>query len=380
MATLHLMAAVAAHEGFALHAVTVDHALRPESRAEAAAVAEVCAGLGVPHQTLRWDHGAVAGNLMDAARKARYDLMADWAAAQKISHILLGHTADDQAETFLMGLAREAGIDGLVGMRRSWQHGAVRFLRPFLVVSRADLRGFLTRQDIAWMDDPSNENDKFTRVKARRALQALKPLGITVDRLNAVTVHLREAQGAVMSATDQAAKQMCRADAGAVIFDRKLWQREGGEVQRRLLIAALRWISGAGYAPRGSGVFRVMMAIAQGKGATLAGCRIRVGADQFCVMREPKAVATVVSRPGTLWDGRWKLNGPFAPGHHIAALGAEGLRQCKDWRATGHSRDSLLVSPAVWYDDTLIAAPIAGHGADFSARIVAPFTDFILSH
>jgi tRNA(Ile)-lysidine synthase len=380
MAVLHLMAGVAAHEGFALHAVTVDHALRAESAAEAAQVARVCAGLGVPHQVLRWEHGTVAGNLMDAARKARYDLMAKWAVAQGVSHIVLGHTADDQAETFLMGLARGAGIDGLVGMRRSWDHGAVQFLRPFLVMPRADLRAYLTRQGVAWIDDPSNQNDRYTRVKARRALKALKPLGISVDRLNEVIVHLLEAQGAVIAATTHAAEQVCRVDAGEVIFDRKLWRQEGGEVQRRLLIAALRWISGAGYAPRGSGVFRVLMAIEQGQDATLAGCRIRVSDTRFRVVREPKAVAGLVCAPGNLWDRRWQVDGPFEPVHVVRALGAEGLRQCKSWKDTGHSRDSLLVSPAVWYNEVLIAAPLAGFSAGFNARIVAPFSHFVLSH
>jgi len=147
-----------------------------------------------------------------------------------------------------------------------------------------------------------------------------------------------------------------------------------------LLIAALRWISGAGYAPRGSGVLRVMRAIEQGQDATLAGCRIRVCDAGFRVVREPRAVAGLVAQPGSLWDGRWQVDGPFAAGQVVRALGAEGLRQCKGWQTTAHSKDSLLVSPAVWYDDVLVSAPLAGFGAGFSARIVAPYNEFVLSH
>jgi tRNA(Ile)-lysidine synthase len=382
IASLHLMARAAL--GHAVHAVTVDHALRRESAAEAEAVGRVCASWGLPHQVLRWEHDVIAGNVMDAARRARYRLMADWAAAQGVSHIILGHTADDQAETFLMELGRQSGLDGLTGMQPHWTQGGVQFLRPFLGVTRCALRAYLTRHGIGWIDDPSNDNDRYTRVKARRAVAALQPLGITIQGLGAVMANLRAAQAVVGDATQQAAGRLCQCSAGEAIFDRTAWQTTAIEVQRRLLIAALRWISGAGYAPRGAAVSRVLQAVAQGQDATLAGCLIRVRSMQIRVVREPKAVAVLESLPDMLWDGRWLVKGPFEAGFTIRALGAGGLRLCKAWKETGHSRDSLLVSPAVWYGETLIAAPLAGFGAkdigEFSARIVAPFTHFILSH
>lgn len=379
IASLHLMVRAAAQAGWSVQAVTVDHALRPESADEAAQVATVCTGLAVPHTTLTWAHGAVAGNLMDAARQARYGLMADWAGHEGISHIVLGHTADDQAETFLMGLGRSAGLDGLIGMNAGFDHGQVRFVRPFLAVARPQLRGYLQCHGLGWIDDPSNDNARFTRVKARQALAALKPLGITVETLAAVMDNLRQAQTAVLAGTAEAAQRVCRTQAGEVVFDGTLWRAEGREVQRRLLIAALRWISGAGYAPRGSGVARVMAAIDAGRDATLAGCRIRVSDAVFRVVREPRAVGGPCIA-GHLWDGRWQVLGPFAAGQEVRALGADGLRKCKDWKSTGFSRDSLLVSPSVWYNEVLIAAPVAGFGTEFSARIVAPFNQFVLSH
>ena len=110
MALLHLMHRTALGANCTLFAVTVDHALRLDSAAEARDVAGFCQTLGVHHTTLRWDHGAVSGNLMDAARQARMRLMSDWAAGMGIAHIALGHTADDQAETFLMGLGRASAV------------------------------------------------------------------------------------------------------------------------------------------------------------------------------------------------------------------------------------------------------------------------------
>ncbi|MGV8951126.1 MAG: tRNA lysidine(34) synthetase TilS, partial [Cypionkella sp.] len=181
LALLHLAHQAAGQLGWDLQAVTVDHGLRDEAAQEAAQVGAICAGLGVPHQVLRWDHGEISGNLQDQARRARYALMTDWARAQGIARVWIGHTADDQAETFLMGLSRAAGLDGLSGMRPDWVEAGVRFERPLLGVSRANLRAYLTRRGVVWLEDPSNQNDRFARVRARRALTMLQPLGITVE-------------------------------------------------------------------------------------------------------------------------------------------------------------------------------------------------------
>ena len=95
--------------GLQVRAVTVDHGLRPEAAAEAAWVGRLCAGLGVPHDTLQWQGWDGAGNLQDQARRARLSLIADWAKVAGLGAVALGHTQDDQAETVLMRLARRAG-------------------------------------------------------------------------------------------------------------------------------------------------------------------------------------------------------------------------------------------------------------------------------
>ncbi len=376
MATLHL-----ALQAFGtVQAVTVDHALRAESAEEARRVFRFCTDLGIAHDTLVWKHGTVTGNLMEAARQARYGLMADWAKNTGITHILLGHTADDQAETFLMGLARGAGLDGLSGMRAGWHHGAVRFARPFLAVPRARLRSYLTAKDIAWIDDPSNENERFTRIRMRKLLPQLRASGITVDRLTAVISNLSATQDVVRQTVADAAAVICCERAGSLDFDLARWSDFNPEVQRRLLLAGILWVSTAQHAPRADAVARVLRAISERRDATLWGVRLRMGQQGFRLIREARAVAGLACEPEALWDGRWRVTGPFAAGHQLRALGADGLRQLEGWRDQGIARDVLLVSPSVWHDGTLIAAPLAGFSSDFQARIAAGFNQFVVSH
>jgi tRNA(Ile)-lysidine synthase len=378
MALLHLLHRAAAQRGFALSAVTVDHRLRPESAAEAAGVAAFCASLGVAHDTLVWDHGPIPGNLMDQARRARIALMADWAQARGIGHIALGHTADDQAETFLMGLARASGLDGLSGMRHLWHEAGVWWGRPLLDQSRAQLRAYLGRQAIGWIDDPTNDDIRRERTRARRALAALAPLGITADRLAITCANLAMAQSTLQDATHKAANEVARECCGALDIDRAGLAGLPQELRRRLLITAIRWMNGAAKPLREDKLAVLQGALSAGRDATLGGVRFRPQGGQIKVTREARAVMGPVP-VGGVWDHRWQVVGPAVPDARIAALGADGLRQCPDWRRHG-PREALIVSPALWLDRRLIAAPLAGLGPEWQASLGPTFTSFILSH
>jgi tRNA(Ile)-lysidine synthase len=244
-ALLHLALAA----GFRVEAVTVDHGLRAESAYEAEQVAKACAALGVIHAVQAWGHGPVGGNLMDAARRARTGLIRDWALQRGIRHVALGHTRDDQAETVLMGLARRAGIDGLSGMRRDWAEGGVTFHRPLLDAGREELRDWLRARGIGWIDDPTNEDTGFTRVRARAALVALAPLGITASGLAEVAGHLASVQTALAIQVKGAAKRHVTARAGALKIGPGLFA-EPAEVQRQLVVRALGWLAQEPYPPR----------------------------------------------------------------------------------------------------------------------------------
>ena len=380
MAMLHLIARIAPQAGWTVHAVTVDHGLRPESASEAQFVHSACAAHGIEHVTLDWHRTQTNGNLQDQAARARYKLMTEWAVANVISHITVGHTADDQAETFIMRLARRSGLDGLAGMRRQWQQDGVCFVRPFLLHERQELRAYLSRNRIEWIDDPSNENDRFDRVKTRKTLVQLKDLGITTGVLTDVTLYLSQAHHALNEYSAEIARRILTCRHGDVIFDWLEFRRTQPEVRRRLLIAALRWVSSAEYPPRSLSVAELEMAIWDRKNRTLSGCKIVCSEKTVSIFREPAAVRNVAGPTVQLWDRRWLLEGPHDPSLEIRALGATGLLSCPDWRATGIPRISLLSSPAVWQGETLIAAPLAGFNEAWQARIVADFHSSLLSH
>jgi tRNA(Ile)-lysidine synthase len=123
----------------------------------------------------------------------------------------------------------------------------------------------------------------------------------------------------------------------------------------------------------------VQVAITAGKDTTLSGCRIRVTADHIRIVREPKAVAGMECRTAQPWDNRWHLSGPHASDLTIRALG-DGIRGVPNWRTSGLPRDTLVVTPAIWRGDALIAAPFAGFPQGWSAKIAQSFHAFILSH
>ncbi|OWV87327.1 tRNA(Ile)-lysidine synthetase [Rhizobium sp. N122] len=161
----------APHLNISLCAATVDHALRAGSADEARDVAALCTSLGIAHTIMTWRGDKPKTGIMAAAREARYGLLAEAAEAFGADLIVTGHSYDDQRETLAMrGVRTEqvsSGIaDGVLFDRRFW------ILRPLLFSSRADIRAFLKERGVGWIDDPSNEDVKYERVRVRRQLLA----------------------------------------------------------------------------------------------------------------------------------------------------------------------------------------------------------------
>lgn len=383
VALLHVLASCAAQTGQPLEAVTLDHGLRPEAATEAEAVADLCATLGVPHSTLRWNGAEAKGNVMAAARQARYGLIAQWAKGRGIDAVALGHTGDDIAETFLMRLSRKAGVDGLAAMSPRFDRNGIEWFRPFLLLGRADLRDYLIRHGIEWIEDPTNDDIAYDRTRARQILHALAPLGIDAEALKCSALALSSASSALDTYASYESEARITKDRGDVLLTLGGRPRLHPEMEDRLILAALKTVGRNPYPPRRDALTKVILAARQSGRATLAGCLITYKDKALRFTREHNAVARTVARVGEVWDGRWIVEGPEdlerQSDFEVRALG-EALSECLDWRTVGLPRVSLLSSPAVWDGDTLISAPLAGFNPAFSARIVAEFTASRESH
>lgn len=168
-------------------AVVVDHRLQAGSGEVAETAAEQCRSLGLDPVVVVPVSVTGGGGPEDAARRARYAALDDAATELGAAAVLLGHTLDDQAEQVLLGLARGSGTRSLSGMppRRG------RFVRPLLGVTRAQTEATCAAYGLAPWSDPHNADERFARVRARRALASLdSALGPGIDAALARTAEL----------------------------------------------------------------------------------------------------------------------------------------------------------------------------------------------
>ncbi len=365
-----------------LLAFTVDHGLRPASQSEAAYCAEICESLGLPHHILTVSGLEEGPGVMEAARTARYEALAEAGIARGVDLILVGHTKDDVAETFLMRLARGAGSEGLAAMAQVFRKEEALFARPFLGLRRAQLRDYLTALDLTWIEDPTNVDERFARTRARNALVTLDNLGMTVDRIAQSAEGLRAASVALRTQTSEIARKLFHPlPGGALGLSRAALTAYSGELAHRLLRQAIGWFSGTVMGLRRSEMEGFQRAALAGEAATLGGVWMVPGKepDDLILFREPDAVQPPVVTTD-LWDNRWAVEGPSRQGLTIGAVGEEGLKACPDWRAQGSDRRALLTTPAIWEGGQLVSAPLAGLSNGWSAQIVTSLDETLLSH
>ena len=243
-----------------IEAATVDHRFRPESAAEAHAVAAMCSGRCIPHVTLpaRWASPPTA-NRQARARDERYALLAEWASARGLGAVATAHHANDQAETLLMRLARGAGIGGLAGARpvRPLAPG-IALIRPLLRWRKADLAAIVAEAGLTAVDDPANRDRDHDRTRMRAWLAETE--WADPARLAASAAHLRDADDAIAWIVATLAEARVTRSDGAVIIDPAGLPRE---IQRRLLLTAFT------IPPRGPDLDRAMAALADGRTVTL---------------------------------------------------------------------------------------------------------------
>ncbi len=317
-------------QGGRVHAITIDHAIRPDSAAEAQKVAQWMGALGISHEIYRLQEVLPAADLQGQARAARYRALERICAERSILHLLTGHHREDQAETFLLRLARGSGVDGLAAMAAVTPRRDIRILRPLLNVPRARLAQTCLAMGQVSVDDPSNRNPAFARVKLRQGWGVLDASGLSADRLAQTAQHLSRARAALEDDTAALLARVVRYhEAGFARLDPAGLGGASPEIGLRALVRVLQLVGGQYYKPRFERTERLYAELQRAVDRTLGGCRlVSEAAGTVLIYREPAAIASAEPlRVGAVhWDGRFTATaGPHATdGLSIGALGMEG--------------------------------------------------------
>jgi tRNA(Ile)-lysidine synthase len=242
----------------AVVAATVDHGLRPEATDEANYVAELCAERGISH-TILVPTSPISGSTQAAARHARYTLLNEWADVQDIGRIATAHHVDDQAETLIMRLNRGAGVAGLAGVRA--MNG--RIIRPLLGWRRQELANVVAEAGIRAIEDPSNQNLRYDRVRIRKALAGSDWVLPESFALSAAL--LAEANTALDWASAELAKERLILGTANAKLEPALLPRE---IRRRLTLTALAHVD-PDISARGTALVELIEALGRGETRTL---------------------------------------------------------------------------------------------------------------
>jgi tRNA(Ile)-lysidine synthase len=281
-----------------LLAVTIDHRLRAEAKTEAAAVKRLARQLGLPHRTLRWRGEKPASGLQQAARTARYGLLAQAAAGAGLAHVLTAHTLDDQAETVLFRLARGSGLTGLAGMAPvslipgAGRDGRIFLVRPLLAVPKSRLVATLRAAGVAYKEDPSNSDPRFARTRLRALLPALAGEGLDAHGLSRLAARMRRAEAALEFAVAAAHAALAPPPwphRGPIAFGRAQYADLPAEVALRLLGRAIAHAGDEGPVELGK-LEALYEALRQAPGRlrrTLAGALVTLDAERLAVERAP---------------------------------------------------------------------------------------------
>lgn len=308
--------------GGSLLALVVDHGLRPESAAEAELVRGRMERLGIPARVLRREGPKPRSRIQERAREARYALLLGACREADIGELLVGHRREDLAETVAMREARGSGEMGLAGIPlATWREG-VRILRPLLPFPRAAILAFLKERGIPWVEDPSNRDRRFERVRLRLD-------GIDVDALvmrALAAARRRTALEAELAAVFAAGAETDPVS-GAVRIPHAAWRELAAELRFLVLSRLLAHVGGLAHPPRRRVVAGLAAALEGGEmplRRTAARCLVEAKAGWIVVAREARGLPQPVrlEAGGSLrWDGRFLVENAGAGPVRLSAAG-----------------------------------------------------------
>ncbi len=261
-------------QGGKVIALTIDHGLRPESSIEANNLNKLFTKLQISHYILKWKGEKPKSNIQEKARLARYKLLTDFCHQHNIQFLLTAHHEDDQAENFIIRAERGAGIYGLAGITKIIEINKIKIVRPLLNFNKKDLQEYLREKKIQWVEDPSNLNPRFARVRARMFL-AKNPQW--TKKIASISNNLAKTKEAIEFYLNKAITDLVHFSENKALFAFKEFNALPQEIRFRMLEKLLQKIGNKDKPPRSERIEGLLIKLYSPdvfKASTLANCLI----------------------------------------------------------------------------------------------------------
>ena len=256
----------------------VNHKLRKDSTKEAQKVKKILNYFGIKLEILNWDGKKPSSNIQSLAREKRYNLLFSKCKSLKISNLIVGHHLDDLYENFFIRMTRGSGLKGLVSLEKKTTINEINLIRPLLDFEKKDLEFISKHVFNFFVEDQSNNNNHFQRVKIRKIIKNFKMTGLDKNKLFLTLKNLRKSNETIIFYTEQNKKENSYLDKKSEkIFLNRTFFNQPYEVVFRSFSDCLKKIGGMYFSARGKKIDNILRIIEKDalKQETLAGCIIK---------------------------------------------------------------------------------------------------------
>ena len=267
----------------------VDHKLRDNSSKEASFVKFLLKKITTNLEILKWTGKKPKSNIQSIARDKRYELLIQKAKKLKINNILLGHHQDDLIENFFIRILRGSGLNGIISLDKKTNQQNVNLIRPLLKFSKKDLEQITKKVFKNYVEDPSNKNEEFKRVKIRNFIKNLQKEGMDKDKFNLTIKNLKFANESIKYFVEQNLKNnsiIVNVNKSIILNKNFFYQPE--EVVFRSFTKVLKSVGKKYYPVRGKKVEKLINQIKNDNSfkTTLGKCIIKMVNNTIIVSKE----------------------------------------------------------------------------------------------
>lgn len=304
----------AKNNGAKVVGITVDHQLREESENEAKYVSDLAKKFNIEHHILTWQGEKPKNNVESVARENRYRMISEFCRENEINYVLIAHHLQDQAETFFIRLFRGSGLDGLSSMKQITNMNNITIIRPLLKTKREYLKQYLENKNIKWIEDPSNNDEKYLRNKIRNFINSFDNKEQIVERINSAVERINRAKEIIDKEVDKIEKKaLFFSPFGSCSINKSIILNQNEEITLKILAKIAMKISGNIYKPRLEKLKRLLKNIRENENIkyTFYGCIFeRYDNNILMAYREYNSILEdkkLIFNREIIWDNRFKI-------------------------------------------------------------------------